>query len=347
MNPTKSNTPTQSLFAKIQTYVVVTLIAVLIWLYSESENVKLHEALQFNIRLIAPPGQQLLISPATKRRVRVTVRCATSQYAQLQRMQARPITFTVTEDPNTPEQTLILRDKLNDSPIGDLGVNIVDIDPRTLDLHIERIEEVAIPIATDSIVPADIQLATAPTVTPSKATVGLPVSIANQLGDMKLEVRLAPETIAHLDENVPHELSTPITLPDILQNRLRGYTPSIKPAAAMVTLTIRKQSDAFSLTGVPILLSAPWAELNRFSVQMEDNQRVLSENVQLSGPSDVIDKIRKGGIKIWADLRLTADELESGITSKPLHISVPPGVRVESTIPHANFVITPIPQAAQ
>ncbi len=341
MDPSHTEQPGPSLLEKVQTYTIVTIIAVLIWLYSESENVKQREPLQYSVRFVAPPGQQLLIDPVLKRQVSVTVRCATSQFAGLQRMQVRPIEVLVTADPDSPEQTVVLRDKFLDSPIGDLGVSIVEIHPRTLDLRVERIEDTVIPIAMDSVVPDEIQLAAAPVVNPTEAVVQLPVSVVSGLGSLKLEARVGPETLSRLEENVPHELTVPITLPDILRNRLRGYAPTIVPTNAAVTITVRKQTDTLSLTGVPILLTVPWEEMKRFTVELAGGQRVLNDNVRLSGPSDVIDKIRKGEIKVWADLRLTVDELESKVTSKPLLISVPASVRVDSAIPRANFTITP------
>lgn len=336
-----NDTQARTLWEKVQTYTIVTVIAALIWLYSESENVKLQKPLQFNIRFVAPPGQPLYIVPTATQQVLITASCATSQYAQLQRLQAKPIHLTVTDDPANSQQTVVLREKLIDSPIGDLGVNLVDIQPRTLDLRVERLQQVTLPISTDSIVPPGIQMSTPPVVNPAEAVVSLPASIAARVRDVKFEAHVDPEATAQLNENVPHDLTVPLSLPPWINDQLRAAPPTITPPTATVTITIRKQTDSVKLSGVPILLAAPWSEIRRFNVELEGNQRVLREELQLAGPSDVIDSIRKGETRVWAELRLSAEELETRIASKQLFINVPSGVQVESTIPRASFTITP------
>ncbi len=346
MEHTRPETAPRSMWEKVQTYFIVTLVAVLIWLYSESENVKLQKPLQLTVQFVAPPGQEMFIVPATRQQVQLTVSSATSQYDHLQRLQVKPIELIVTDDPDNPQQTVVLRDKLLNSPVGDLGVSIVDLQPRTLDLRVERIEQVTVPISTESIVPPGAQLASAPVIVPSEVTVGLPASLVYDLDNLKVEAKVDPDNVARLEENVPHKLTVPLTLPGYLRDQLFGKAPDITPPTASITITIRKQTDTHTLTGVPILITAPWYELKRFAVQLQDDQRVLSEDVRLTGPSDVIDQIRKGESRVLAELRLSADDLESRITTKQLFLNVPTGVRVESTIPHVNFTITPIADSA-
>lgn len=334
--------------AKVQTYIIVTIISALIWLYAESENVKLQKPMTFNVLFVAPPGQKLAITPGPKHRVQITVRCATSQFSQLQRLQGSPIRLTVTSnDPQSqdyPEQIIDLREQLHNSPIGELGVSIEEIQPKTVSLQIEQIEQMTMPISIDSVVSGDTQLAGQPTVTPTSASVEIPASVAEEAQFIKLVAGVAPEDTSHLEENVPGELKVPLTLsmPSHLRDNMRQFTPVITPPQATVTITIRKRTGSTDVPGVPILIVAPWAELKRFSIELEDNQRVLDEKVKVTGPRDVIDKIDRNELKVWAELRLTADDLESGITSKPLLINVPSGVRVDSAIPSANFVIKPI-----
>jgi len=352
MDHNKSNTPTP--LAKIQTYAIVTVVAALIWLYSESENVKQQKSLRFTVQFVAPPGQQLMIllmdtqsaGALTTQQIDLTVRCATSQYAQLQQLQISPIELAVKEDPDDPTQIVDLRDLLQDSPIGNLGVTFQTIEPRRVRLRVERMEQITIPI---QIVVADsVHLANTPTADPAESIVSLPASIAQRQTELKLVARLDPEAINRLDPNVPRPLVVGValspaeTLPDELRTMLRHKTTTITPSSTTVTVTIRKQTGNLTLTSLPILLTGPWEELKRFSIEIEGGQRVLGDEVRISGPSDVIDSIESGELSVWADLRLTADDLESGITAKQLHISVPTGVHVESTIPRLNFTITPI-----
>ncbi len=328
---------------KLETYLIVTIITVLIWFYAESENVKPYSPFPLNVQFVATAGQDLLIAPARPQQVWLTVRCATSQYAALEQLaEGGPIELVVSEIPDNPEQIVVLSKKrLDETRLGELGLTIVDVQPPTINVRVERLEPVVIPIAPDSIVPDDIQLATPPTIDPPTATMVLPASVAGDLGDVALEARIDANRLARLDENVPHELTVPIGVPQRLRERLRGINAPITPSTARVTITIRKQTDQYQHNSVPILLLAPWAELQRFDVTLKDNARVLREAVELSGPSDVIEQIKRGELKVIAELRLTADDLESSITSKPLRFNVPTGVRVESAIPRLSFTISP------
>ncbi len=349
MERDKPTKPT--LLARIQTYAIVSLIAVLIWLYSESENVKQQKPLSFVVRFVAPPGQQLLIVPdkqsdartPTHQEVVITVRCATSQYAQLERLQAETIELAVTPQADGPQQTVDLRTMLLDSPIGDLGVTIQDVRPPSVPLRVERVEMITMPI---KVVVADgVQLATNPTIEPTEADFGLPASLIGRREELTLEARLERDATNQLDPNVPRELIAPVVLSTgdkHLQEMLQQMAIQVTPPSATLTVSIRKQIGVLPLKSLPILITAPWAELQRFSVEIEKGKRVLDQEIKITGPSDIIDSIDKNELRVWADLRLTADDLESGITSKQLHINVPPNVQVESAIPWINFTITPI-----
>lgn len=338
-----------STWEKVQTYTIVSVVAVLIWLYAESENVKIQEPLTLAVQFVAPPGQRLSIGPVLRQRVDLAVRCAASQYAQLQRIVSTPIQLTVREEPSSPNhpfQEISLRDQLiRDSIVGQLGVSVVEIKPERINLRVEQIELVTMPI--EAVVPEGTQLAASPTIEPAQATVALPASVAKAFEGLKLLAQLTPDAVVLLEENISREITVPLTLPverltEDVRKQLGSASRAIDPASVEVTVTIRKQTSKLKLPGVPILVTAPWAELKRFNVEIEDGQRVLSEDVEVSGPSDVIDSINSGQVKIWAELRLTVDDLESAITSKQLHINVPSGVRIESAIPLVNLTITQV-----
>lgn len=329
---------------KIETYVIVTIIAALIWLYAESENVKPYPPFAVNVQFVAPVGQNLLIQPARPQRVTLSVRCATSQYAALEQMaEEGSLRVAIDADPDSPEQVVILSQKrLDETRIGDLGITITDVQPTTFDLRVERLEEVALSISPDSVVPAGVQLAAPPVIEPPQVGLFLPVSLAVRAAELHLNARIDDATMQRLEENVPQELTVPITLPAMLRDELAGFTPAINPKTARVTVTVRKQSDTYLHSSVPILILAPWTELEKYRIRIENDRRVLDQDVELTGPSDVIERIRTGQERVWAELRLTADDLESGVNSKQLSIAVPPSVRVDSPLPRVNFTITPI-----
>jgi hypothetical protein len=236
---------------------------------------------------------------------------------------------------------------LRSSEIADLGVSVEEVRPETLEVHIEGLQEITMAISPDSLVPPDIQLAAPPRIDPASATLLLPVSVIPSIADLKLEAPIPLNVLNDLSENVPHDVALTLRLPQVLRDQLRNNTPvNIAPAKVKASITIRKKTETVKLTTLPILVLAPWSELNKAIIQIGDDQRVLNEDVILSGPRDAIDSISKGDTKVWAELQLTAEELGSGITSKQLHIRVPPGVTVDSPIPQVGFSISPNLQTA-
>src|SRR5688500_11942303 len=79
----------------IKTLVLVTVVTCLVWLYAEGENVK-PRAIDADVRLVAPAGQPLLVTPGEPRRVRVMMRCSNTKFAEVERwIRAGPISVTV------------------------------------------------------------------------------------------------------------------------------------------------------------------------------------------------------------------------------------------------------------
>ena len=327
---------------KIETYLIVTVITLLIWLYAESENVKRYPPLPINVQFVPATGP-LSIQPSKPQQVWVTVQCATSQYAKFERLaKAAPIELQVHEVSSGPDQVLILSQMLRQTQISDLGIHIVDVQPPTIPVRVERLEEVTLTVSTQSIVPKEIQLAEPPTLEHATATVLVPASAVEAIGKVQLQATLNPGVLERIEENVPTQVDVHLTLPEDIATQLNLKKVMISPTKTRAGFTIRKRQNKETLKSLPILLLGPWLEMQRFNVEIEGGRRVLNDDVQVAGPSDVMEQIRKGEKRVWAELRLTVDELESRISNKQVYINLPEGVTVESAIPRVNFEITPI-----
>ena len=89
----------------------------------------------------------------------------------------------------------------------------------------------------------------------------------------------------------------------------------MEPARAEVRLTLRTKSSSLVLPSVPVYVCMPAVEIGRWDVSIPDEDRFLTD-VEVSGPSDVVDLVRRGQIRIAAQLVLSFDDLERGIGSK-------------------------------
>jgi hypothetical protein len=322
----------------LRTVIVVTLVACLLWLYAENENVRSHP-LDLDIQFVAPPDRPLVIKPAQPVRVRAIIRAAAGKFAEVERRtRAGPVPIVVRNDPDgKPLQLLALRDLLAGNPaMSGLGVAITEVQPTTMEVSVEPYQTVTLGVV---VVADGVQLAGPATVDQKQVAVDVPASLAGELNGATAIARLDPHTLAQLEVNVPHQVEVPLELPEPLGDS--PYVPSV--SRVKVTLTIRKQTDTFTVPyAVPVLLQGPPMELANYSVVFSEESRFLRD-VALTGPSDLIDRIRQGEVKVVAYVPLTADQLEraagkEAVTSVPI-ISLPAGVTPVGSPPLVSYKI--------
>lgn len=312
----------------LRTVLLVTLITGLLWLYAEGEVVKRHE-IDLDVRFIAAAGRQLLIQPAEPKRVRIIFRASNSVAANLDRSTRNGgITVEMSDDPTKPDgpRTVYLKERLSaEKPIADLGLNILEVQPADVDVDVQRLVTLNLPVA---VVAEGVTLGGV-TTDPLTVAVTLPASQAGRWDKAKVEARPDPRELAGLPINQPQTINVPLRIPDAMRNS----RATLASTSAKVTLTVRRLTESIVLRAVPVLLLSPPAELERQWVKLDDDQTVL-RNVSITGPSDVIARIRSEQVRVWAELRLTADDIEKAATkesaSGAVVINLPPGVAVDA-----------------
>lgn len=289
--------------------VVVTAITGLVWLYAEGENVK-SNTVTASLQLVAPPGADLEIRPAQPQTVQMTIRCSAAKLAEVQRrFQSGPVNLELVGDPSKADgrQVVVLRDALaGNSQIVKLGVNIVELQPATLEAFVDTKSQVTLQISVNT---GDAQLAGAPTVVPKEVTLTVPSSLAAALRGTKLEARIDPQELAKREVAVPHTLDVDLTVPAEFR---MTKTPPVLPRVK-VTFTVRRLVETLALPLVPLRLDLSPADSVRFSVSLSPDDRFLRDLI-VTGPADILERIRKREFEIWASLRLTTEELEKAAT---------------------------------
>ncbi len=322
-----------TLWEKIETWLFVTIITALVWVYAENENVKQHE-LDVSIRPIAAAGQELqIVAAESVTKVKLSVRCSQSQLGQLKAFARSPFDIPLSADPENTTQVIDIKSRLlNVEPFSDLGVNILDAEPTKVSVSVEAIEAVTAEVRV--VVPDDVQLAPGLTIEPARATVRLPHRFVSTLSTQKLEARLDSDSFQGLEDNVPQSLDVPLSVPPSIP----ALRATITPAAVRVTFTIRKQTDSYMIERVPVALVVSPILMQQWDITVSENQLFVSD-VKVSGPSDAIRRIRNGDIKVLAEVRLSADNLDQRIESAVPYIDLPAGVTLDSTIPRINLSI--------
>ncbi len=322
----------------LKTAVIVTIIAILVWLYAEGRNVT-EQTLTATVILVDRNPD--LVVDQLNDQVRIKFRAATSKHEQIRgRLATGPIELPVelTPGPNNEPQAVSLMQRLATLPVlSDLGMTIISLQPEVLEARVEPIDTVDMPI---TVYAGDVALSQV-TVTPETIKIRLPHSQAQNLNRTGHTLRADLTTLpnwATLPTNVPH---TRREVPLIFPNSLRS--DDIKSSSATtveVVFTIRKQNQELTLSGVPIHINALWSELSRFDVNIDGGDLVLDQDIILNGPSDIIDRIDKKEIRIVAQLRLKLDDFVPGSHTSAADFNLPPNVTLVTAPPTIRYTIT-------
>lgn len=318
----------RKLWEKIETGVIVTVIAVLVWLYAEGENVQTYNNEQLLVRFVPVAGQELAIDPQDTE-ILVSFRAAAGERSSLEEMlRDGPIEIKVGNelDSGSPVQTIVLRDALERSDIGSLGINIIDTSPATKQVRVEPLVTRRLPVEPAK---TDVQFAETPVVTPSEVTVKLPRSLAEQAGDLPAIARLDLLDLGGYDENTDVTATTPVDVPE----PLRSPWTTVSPATVQVRFNIRKLTDSVRLPNIPLRINADPLTLQEYDIILGPSDIVLRD-VRFSGPSDEIEAIASGETKVWAELRPTREQIERAASgTEPVMLSpviiTPPGVQAD------------------
>jgi len=324
-----------SLRQKIETFLVVTVITLLVWLYAEGRNVTTYTNEPVPVKFVSGDGEGLTISPDGPQRVLVSFEGSTAMKQALEAItEDGPIALPVVEQPNAPSavQNIVMKDALNTSVLRELGIQVTATDPAVLPVTVRRLVSVEIPVEP---IVSDVELATTSAVEPARVQVKVPAPLASMAEELSLIARVTEEDLADLPANTPRAVSVRLELPE----PLRDQPVELATRNVAVTVTVRKQSDTITLTSVPIHINAPPLLLRRYRIDLPEDQVVIRD-VKLSGSADAIASIRDKQFRVWAELRPTADELDAGMDQAQLYPHLPPGVRLDSPLPRVPVNVT-------
>ena len=313
----------------------VTAITLLVWLWAEGQIIKENRLDDLRVDFVAPTGEMLRIDPAGVN-VRVDYKASASRITGLERaLGERNNRIQVTVNEGDTAISLQQAIQLNEV-FDNLGIVVDRVDPET-----EKIDVVKLVTVKDVPVKADwtgkASFAEQPTVDPNVVSVTLPeadVSVLN--GYLPLKAELLPSDWQGAAENEKQTVDVKITMPYVLENN--GAV--VNPSTVSVAFTVKKQTATFVIKTVPIYISAPPTSLDQYKVQLGEGDQDL-QDVRLDGPEDLIEQIKKGEIKIFAEIRPTKADLEGGIKYATPVLVKPDQVEVKSHVPQVPVTVIP------
>lgn len=322
------------MFARVRTILIVTIVTLFIWLFAEGEGLRT-QRLRVDVALDAGGATRVLrVLPGQAWTGGVEARVEGSTAALDALLAgtagaAGAITLTAGRElPGTPgtHSVDILAALRSSETLRQSGVTLLDVDPPSVELVIDPLVTRTVPVR---IVAPDAELAGPPEPEPASVEIEFPESFASIFEGQPVAVtaRLTPAQLEALEPGQPALVPGVRLEPP---RALVGETGvSIGPERVDVSLTLRSRTDAELLASVPVFVRLPAAEAERWLVEVDEPQ--FLRDVRVSGPREEIERVRSGDLRVVAELTLTFDELERGITEKQADFgSLPTSLRFET-----------------
>lgn len=319
----------------IQDILLVTLITALIWLWAEGRNVQTYTPTSPVPVRVELPAEDLVVVRQSPDRFRMEFKGAQSEINRLRRaISGTGITLEL--DRTEPEElNLVMSEQLAAaSPIADMSVNITTVDPPTMQVEVDRLvrREVGLTFTP----PRDAELAEdSLTIEPERVTVTLPEGRLDELGD-RLEVEALQY---HLQAGVRQRPRGRVQLPASLAD---DPHVQVEPREVQLSFTIDRTEDMLTLPSVPVWVTLPPADLENYVVRLDEESRVLRD-VRISGPSDLVQRVRDGTLRVVATLRLSSDDLARAVddsSTGTVSFDLPPSLTVTAETTSVRYTVT-------
>lgn len=310
------------MFDRFKTILLITAISLVVWLFAESESVRSRER-RLTIELPSDPASGVVMQVADSAssrdqlQVSVTVTGSAAALAAFEAGSARAIKLTpdMEEMPRTsPDGEIDFRRVLRQHPLfADRGLAIVRADPPTVRVSIDRIIELPRDIRV-SVEGLTVETDGAPEVKPATVRISGPESVISRLPqDAVVIARPDPVDQARLVPGRPDKLvGVPLALPREIVGMSDQFV-RLNPPRVDIELTVRNKRATITINSVSVWVMTPSLVGGQWDIVAE---QTFFSDVQATGPFELIEQLRRGELRVYAAVTLSADELEKGVVSK-------------------------------
>jgi hypothetical protein len=332
----------------LKTWTIVIPVTLLIWVFAEAESLRsLNVPTSFAIRpptdqrqvvdAVDDAGQPIPDGGASRRRT-VSIEGPAAAIQRAENILREGITltpgmgeFASSRGSRELDLAAVLRSY---PPLQGLGVTIKSVDPPRIRVAVDDVVERKVGVVVEL---PDGQTDGPPVVSPPEVVMRIPSEAAAKLPDGAQAIAKIDRTT--WDRLVPgrrESTQVAVQLPKALEG-IRNVI--ITPARVTIDLTVRSRTDTLTIPTVPVHIRAPAAELERWDVQIKG--RALLNDVKITGPADVIQRVRDGSITVVAFVPLSYEDLERRIASKEaIYFDLPTSLRFEPEAPLIELEIT-------
>lgn len=337
----------RGLFARVRTFVVVTLIAMMLWLLAESRMVRSRSVeAQLAITMAdSTGGPELAVRQTPEgdrvRVVEIEIEGSTSGIDELVRQLQNRVELRLgREIPARPGVFEIdLRTELRRSPDLDMhGVTIAAVSPETIRVEVDEIETREFELRVE--LPEGVRTDGPPRAEPALVQVRAPGSV---MADLRGDSGVLSITLDQISQLDPGRLETiPGRLVEFDGLGSAAWATTIEPAQADVLLTLASVTQRLALDQIPVQVLLAPGEVGRWRVEIDDSDRDLI-GIEVEGPVSGIEALRDRSVRPRAFVSLSFEDLERRVDSAPAQIvNLPPGCAVIGSMPNIGLRITPV-----
>ncbi len=317
----------------VRTVLLVSVVTLLVWLLAESRTVGTQEV-EISPRIETGTASEMGVRAAVgfplPETVRVTLSGSAAGLDQARRsLQGRLLLRLGLEIPSTVGvHEIDLREVLRTSDIlTDAGVGIVEVSPDRVRVEVDDMVTASLPVRAMEPEGVLFESQGAPKTDPPTLRVRGPAAVLARLEGREGVVRLEADAFETLRPGIQERI--PRLRVELPEDPDRWGTV-FDPEYVDVTLTLRSRTQSYTLAPMPVQVQVAPGEIGRWRVSLEPGQQDLV-GIEVTGPSNQIDRLRSGEVVPTAVLALTFEELERGIESKRATISgLPAGVSLVS-----------------
>ena len=227
-------------------------------------------------------------------------------------------------------------------PLTRTGVVIESVRPRTIEVRVDEIVEIEIPVTPDL---SGIVTQGEVTVTPDRARLRAPKRFTAAADRVSLPARVDPDTIDDTTTG-PRTETVPLKLPGFLEEE-----PGVSLLTERVTVafTLRSTIEPRTFASVPVQVLLTTQSARRGEIVIDDRQQLIP--VTLVGPAERLAQIGGTNARLVAVLALSDIELSRGDTEKPVSLSLlrddvpaplPEDIEIQGDLPVVRFTSTRI-----
>ncbi len=326
---------TPRLAESIKTVLIVTSLAVVVWLFAEAESLGQEQIpARVAFQSANPSAPDFLVTPLEgfDGDLTLDVRGGRSALIDLSIALQRPVALEPGKGvPKADGRHVVdFLDVLSRLPlIQKTGATIDYVRPPRAAVRVERLVELSIPIAFDA---AGLEIEGPISISPAEARLRLPASLAELVtAETRVRATLDPQVRGDLapgPRTVEADLQPPAAVADE-----RGVALLDQTAAISLTVSSAAMSRRFAAVPVQVLL--PPIEADDYRVVLDDESQFVAVEVQ--APRSVFERLDQENTALVAVLSLSDIDLASRVTEKPVSFSIMSDGRLVSPPPSAAF----------